>query len=150
MDYDVYILLHHDANICFRVDRHWRTKQYVRKLRAGHRAAPAIGETSTQRLTNQRFRLGGTSHMGHMHRAGYLAVNRTRLNLFSRPDLLGMLRCSLEEILMAEYLAVFSHSQDSHLMSQIIDILSFCLNAPFLCNTDQLIRILYLIVSIRG
>ena len=32
-------------------------------------------------------------------------------------------------------------------MSQIIDIFSFCLYAPFFCDTDQFLRIFYLIIS---
>ena len=33
-------------------------------------------------------------------------------------------------------------------MGQIIDILALCLNAPLFCDTDQFLRILYLVVSI--
>ena len=33
-------------------------------------------------------------------------------------------------------------------MGQIIDILPLCLNAPLFCNTDQFLRIFYLVISI--
>ncbi|GFI10337.1 hypothetical protein IMSAGC007_02805 [Lachnospiraceae bacterium] len=50
---------------------------------------------------------------------------------------------------MSEGLSILHKALYGYLVSQIVDILAFCLNAPLLGNADELLRILYLVVSVR-
>ena len=65
------------------------------------------------------------------------------------PQLLGMLRCSLQPSLNAERFTILHQSQLCHLMCQIVDIFSFGLYAPLFCDTDQFIRIFYFVSAVR-
>ena len=146
---NVNILCVHNAQICFRINRLRSSEQNVGELGSGHGTAPSVGQTGTQRLSDQSFRLGRTSHMAHMQRAGYFPVDSTGSNLFSLPDFLRMLRSSLQEILVAEYFSVLAKSHNRHFMSQIIDIFPFGFYAPLFRDTYQLLRIFYLIRTFR-
>ena len=85
--------------------------------------------------------------MCHVKRAGYFAVDRARLNINLFPDFLSVFRSSLKPSLDTEGFAVLKEGKFRHLMSEVIDILAFGLDAPFVGNTDQLFGILNLIVS---
>ena len=145
--YDIYVLSIHNAKVCFCFDRLRSSEQYVRELCSTHGTAPSIGKSVTKSLTNQCFRFGCITHMRHMHCAGNFTVNCSWFDSCFVPQILCMLRCSLQPSGYASDLSVFFLSQVRHFMSKIIDIFAFCLNAPFFCDTDQFFRIFYLIVA---
>ena len=87
--------------------------------------------------------------MGHMHGGGNFTVDGARLDLSIMPQLLCVFRSPAQPALYAVGLAVFQQSQFRHLVSQIIDILSFCLHTPFPGNADQFLRVFYFVISIR-
>ena len=61
-----------------------------------------------------------------------------------------MLRSSGQPVLESVYFSVLFQSKLCHLVGKIIDIHALGLNAPFFCNTDQLLRILYLVGPVRS
>src|SRR5699024_8768617 len=77
-----------------------------------------------------------------------LTVDGTGTDLFSVPDLLGMLRRTFGEGQGAEWLSVFHKSYFCNLMSHIIDVSAFCLHVELFCKTHQFLRIFYLVVAV--
>ena len=147
MNNDIYILFNHNTKICFCVNWLWCSEQNVRELSSAHRTAPSIRKSVTKGLTDQSLRLAGVTHMGHMKSAGNLTVDRSWLNACCMPQILCMLRSSFKPSGIAFDLSIFFLSKFRHLVSKIVNISSLCLNAPLFCNTDQLLRILYLIIA---
>ena len=147
MNNDVYILCIHNTKVSLGIDWLWSSEKDIRELSSAHGTAPSIGKTVTKRLTDQSLRFTCVTHMSHMKCTGNLTVNCSWLNSSCMPQILCMLRCSLKPSGISSDLSVFFLSQIRHFMSQIIDIFAFCLNAPLFCNTNQLLRIFYLIVA---
>ena len=143
-------VLFHNAKVCLCVHRLRGTEQNVGKLGSHHGTSPSVRQTGTQGLANQSLRLGRTSHMSHMHRAGYLAVDRMRSNFLPLPDLLGMLRSTFQETLGSERLSILHQTGLCNLVSQIVDISSLCLNSPLFRNTNQFLRIFYFVIAVCG
>ena len=86
--------------------------------------------------------------MSHMHRSCNLTVDSTWCDFVLDQFFFLSFRHSVKESLISKWFTIFHQTNLSHLMSQIIDIFSFCFYAPFFCNTDQFLRIFYLIVSV--
>ena len=147
VDHDVDVVLLHDADVGGGIHRLGSAEHHVGELGAHHRTAPAVGQAGPQGLTDQSLRQGGAAHVGHMHGGGNLPVDGPGGDPGGIPQILGMLRSPLGETLGAEGLAVLQQADLGHLMSQIVDILTLGLHAPFLGDADQLIGILDLIVA---
>ena len=62
-----------------------------------------------------------------------------------RDRLLGVLRCTLDEALHAERLAVFHQAGLGDFVRQIIEVLAFGLDAPLVGDLQELFRILDLV-----
>ena len=77
-----------------------------------------------------------------MQRLRNLAVDGARLDACLVPQLLRMLRRTLQIALRAEGLAVFQQTDLSDFMCQIIDILALGLDVPFVCDSLELFRVL--------
>ena len=142
-------ILFHNAQVRLRVHRLRSSKHDIGKFRSAHGTAPSVGHTGTERLTHQRLRLAGISHVGHVHGSGNLPVNGPGLDFRVMPQFLCMLRRSLQPPLHAEGFSVLQQGQLRHLMSKIINILTFRLHAPLFGNPDQLLRIFHLVISVR-
>ena len=82
-----------------------------------------------------------------MHGLRNFAVNCAGGDFCSFPQIFGVLGGTFCKLLGAERLAVFQQTDLSHLVSQIVNVLAFSLDAPFLSDADQLIGILDLIVT---
>ena len=147
MNNDVYVLSVHNTKVSLCLDWLRSSKQHVRELCSTHGTAPSIGKTVTKGLTDQCLWLTCITHMSHMKCTGNLTVDCSWLNLSFMPQILCMLRCSLQPSGIASDLSVLFLSKIRHLMCKIVDIFAFCLNAPLFCNADQLLRIFYLIVA---
>ena len=145
VDDDVDHVLFHDADVGGGVDGARRAKQNVGELGAHHGAAPAVGQTGAQGLLDESFRQRGTAHMRHVQRLRDLTVDRARLDAGVVPQLLGVLRCALQEALHAERLAVLEKTRLGDLVGQIVDILALGLDAPLGGDLLQLFRILDLV-----
>ena len=84
-----------------------------------------------------------------MHGTRYLPVYRTGTNLLSVPDLLRVLRRSLGKYLMPERFTILQQTCLCNFMGDIIDISPLCRNTELLSQTQQLLRIFYMVISIR-
>ena len=71
---DVDHFLVQDAQVGLGLVRHGGAVEDVGHLGAGHGAAPAVGQTDAQRLTDQVLGIGGVAHVGHVHGGDDLAV----------------------------------------------------------------------------
>ena len=147
VDDDVDHVLVHNADVGGGVNGLRCAEQDVGELGAHHGAAPAIGQTGAQRLLDQSLRKRRAAHVGHMQRLRNLAVDGARLDACLVPQLLRMLRRTLQIALCAEGLAVFQQTDLSDFMCQIVDILAFGLDVPFVCDSLQLFRVLDLICT---
>ena len=145
VDNDVDHVLFHDADVGGGVNGLRRAEQDVGELGAHHGAAPAVGQARAQRLLDQRLRQGRTAHVRHVHRLRDLAVDRARLDAGLVPELLGVLRCTLQVALHAERLAIFHQAGLGDFVRQIIDVLAFGLDAPLVGDLQELFRILDLV-----
>ena len=85
--------------------------------------------------------------MGHVQRGGDFPVDGPGLDARLVPQLLGVLGGALQETLHAEGLAVLQQRHLGNLVGQVVDVLALGLNAPFLGDADQLLRVLDLIVA---
>ena len=147
VDDDVDHILLHYADVGRGVHGLRRAKHDVGELGAHHGAAPAVGQAAAEGLTDQCLGQGGAAHMGHVQSGRDLAVNGARLDLRLVPQLLRVLRSALQEALHAEGLAVFHQADLGHLVRQLIDVLSFGLDAPLMRDADELLGVLDLIVA---
>ena len=147
VNHNVHIVLLHNADVGGGIHRLGGAEHHVGELGAHHGAAPAVGQTGTEGLTDQGFRQRGTAHMGHVHGLGNLPVNGPGLDLRGLPQILGVLRGPLQEPLGTEGLAVLQQADLRHFMGQVVDVLALGLHAPFLGDADQLLRILHLVAA---
>ena len=145
---DVDHVLFHDAQVGVGVDGLGGAEQHVGELGAHHGAAPAVGHAGAQRLANQRFRLGGATHVGHVQGLGDLAIDGAGLDPHVVPDLLAHLGGALQEALGSEGLAVLHQAGLGDLVGDVVDIAALGLDIPFLGDADQLLGILDLIVAV--
>src|SRR5699024_3046079 len=106
MNNDIYLVFFHYAQICFCIYRLWSSEHNVRELSSAHGTAPSVRHTSAKGLSYQSFRLGRTSHMGHMHGCGNLTVNSSWFNLSFFPQFSCVFRRSGQPSLNAEGFSV--------------------------------------------
>ena len=144
---DVDVVLLHDADVGGGVDRLGGAEHNVGELGAHHGAAPAVGQTGTQRLADQGFRQRRAAHVGHVQRGGDFPVDGAGLDAGFMPQLLGVLGGALQEALGSEGLAVLQQADLGHFVSQVVDVLALGLHAPLLGDADQLLGVLDLIVA---
>ena len=127
---------------------HGSAVENVGHLGAGHGAAPAVGQTDAQRLTDQILGIGGVAHVGHVHGSDDLAVDGTRRDALLHPDLLALFGGALGPQLIALGFAVLVDTGAAHVMGDVVDVAAFGLNAPFLSQLDQLGGIGDMIVTV--
>ena len=144
---NVYVLSVHNTKVSLGLDWLRSSKKDIRELSSAHGTAPSIGKTITKCLTDQSLWFGCVTHMSHMKCTGNLAVDCSWLDLSFMPQILCMLRSSLQPSGISSDLSVLFLSKIRHFMSQIIDVFALCLNTPLFCNTDQLLRIFYLVIA---
>ena len=144
---DVYVFFNHNTKVCFCVDRLRSSEKYVRELCSHHGTAPSICKAAAERLFYKCFRKRRTSHMSHMQRTCNFTVDRTWCDFIFDKFFFLSSRHSVEESLVSERFTIFHKAKFSHLVSQIINVFSFCFYAPFFSDAEQLFRIFYLIVS---
>ena len=149
MHYNVYIISVHYPQVSLCINGLGSSEQNIGELRSCHGTAPSVGQTGPQGLTDQSRRLRRTSHMSHMKRAGNLSVDSSGRDLLFLPQILSVLRRSLQEVLISKYFSVLAHAQESHLVGQIIDVFALSLHAPLFCDPDQLLGIFYLVGAFR-
>ena len=147
VDNDVDHVLFHNTDVGSGVNGLRGAEQDVGELGAHHGAAPAVGQACAQGLLDECLGKRRTSHMGHMQRLRNLTVNRARLNAGFVPQLLCVLGSTLQVALDAEGFAVFQKTRLGNFMRQIVDILAFGLDVPFLCDSLQLFGVLDLICT---
>lgn len=83
--------------------------------------------------------------MSHMHGLGNFPVDGPGLDTGFVPELLGVLRGTLEEPLDTEGFAVFHQACFRDLVGEVIDIAAFRSDAPFPSDSFQLFGVFHLI-----
>ena len=147
VDHDVHHVLLHDAQVGGGIHRLGGTEHDVGDLGAAHGAAPAVAQAAAQGLADQRLRERGAAHMGHMQGLGDLTVDGPGLNAGVVPELAGVLRSTAEEALGAEGLAVLHEGHLSHLVGQVVDVLTLSFHAPLMGDALELLRVLYGVIA---